>query len=384
MVACDPLLWDWTILSTEDDSQLEAVSLTHCEGRLQVYSPDHVAYQAEFRLLECLVSNQECGALLRLVDDIPPHNEGDNDTHIVQGSTVYGLFDNVSQYGEPYRRLKRVVHRGDSTAGYVLNRRSSRAQSTGFDAEVYDAFNQVGNLAMNCMHPRGTNPKKIWLPRGCRRWIRSPWCVETPEIWDVLVRHRRQAKEEDEETHLHEMDVFVFDPASGALTEALLGVQLTQIPRDALGEMLGNSTKKNAELITTPTAATTTTTMTCQDHHREPRIDQSLQLPAAPINGTEVASGQKFENVLEDVRTMIASLLGVNAAKVTPNSQLADLGMDSLSGIELASDIQGILKCSPNRAEMMEASSLEDLASCIWKTLQLTDAGKQSKSGKCI
>ncbi|PWY88369.1 polyketide synthase [Aspergillus heteromorphus CBS 117.55] len=359
------LTWDWAIVST-DGAELPHTRLMHVEARMQMYHPYDVAYQAEFRLLQTLASYKECSALFAHANTSSDADEGADEIQIAQGSTVYHLMDKVVQYGEPYRWLKRVVSRGSSAAGCVRKRKVDLASA--FDVGLVDAFCQVGSIAINCMNDT-VHPDDVWVHRGCNRWIRSPNVSTVRETSHVLVRHRHISD------RLREMDVFVFDPTTGALVEAMLGARAVQFPKAALSDIL---TRLNADQPVSQSTA--------QVAHRRaaPVKDQGPQVVVQSDQDSAAEGRRGFEHTLEDVRVMVAKLLGVNENEVAPQSQLADLGIDSLMSVELGSDIETTFKCLPDEADMMEATSVEELALCIWNTLRGDDTAGSEKSEETL
>ncbi|KAL2025234.1 hypothetical protein VTO58DRAFT_103937 [Aureobasidium pullulans] len=53
---------------------------------------------------------------------------------------------------------------------------------------------------------------------------------------------------------------------------------------------------------------------------------------------------------------------------------MADLGIDSLMGMELAREIETVFRCSLDRTEMMVATTLRDFVACVSNALR--SAGK--------
>ncbi|OJJ73309.1 hypothetical protein ASPBRDRAFT_40976 [Aspergillus brasiliensis CBS 101740] len=340
------LEWEWALTST-DQAQTADSKLVHVEASLHIHPPQDTLYKTEFETLERTVSYQECKELLGAdLDD-------DDDVHVVQGQAVYQVIDNMVSYGDVYRWTKRIVGRSGVAAGVVR-----KPISPSYDPGLGDAFCQVGAIAINCM-AEAISPKNIWAHKECGKTLLSPSYTGSSEKWHVLVHHRAKT------SRIREMDIYVFDPANGQLTQAYIGAQAVQVPKMLWEGVLTSLTTEKHALqggLNDPAPAVP-----------EPRItDQS----ADQMQST--ASAHTYETVLAELSGIVSKILGIPVEEIKPDSQLADLGMDSLMGVEMGSDIETVFKCSPDQGEMMEVTSVEELSTVIWNTLQEENSSESS------
>lgn len=339
--------WDWAIYST-DTAQTADSKVVHVEASLHIHTPDDTAYNAEFRVLDRMSLYPECSELLGggVLDD--------DTVQIVQGQTVYQVIDNLVSYGNVYRWTKRIVGRDGIAAGVVR-----KPISPSYDPGLGDAFCQVGAIAINCM-AEAISPENIWTHKKCGKLLISPTYTGNSETWHVLVHHRAKT------SRIREMDIYVFDPANGQLTQAFIGAQAVQVPRMLWDGILSS--------LTTDKSVLQGTTHDPSLAALEKKSLQSTARVAEPV------SDKAYEDVLTDLQTIVSKLLGIPFAEVKPDSQLADLGMDSLMGVEMGSDIETVFRCSPDQGEMMEVTSVEELAEVIWNTLRGDSSGVATDS----
>ncbi|CAG8241884.1 unnamed protein product [Penicillium salamii] len=330
------LIWGWAITSTDKAEKAER-KLVHVEGSLHIHPPDDDVYNTKFEALEKTISHREC------VEILGAGLEDDENVHVVQGKTVYQVIDSLVSYGSIYRWTKRIVGRAGIAAGVVRKPISST-----YDPGLGDAFCQVGAVAINCM-TEAISPKNIWAHNKCGQQLVSPTYTRSSETWHVLVHHRAKTD------RIHEMDIYVFDPTNGQLTQAIIGAQAVQVPRTFWDEVLSSLTTDKSALQ--------------GNGHDHGLFNPKGNDPRPATRKAERASSQNYEDVLAEVQSMVSKLLGVPVADVKPESQLADLGMDSLMGVEMGSDMEAAFKCSLDQGDMMDATSVEQLAGVIWDTI---------------
>ncbi|KAI1134063.1 hypothetical protein F5Y05DRAFT_417605 [Hypoxylon sp. FL0543] len=362
----DQTLWGWEISSVNgaagDDPQ------KHVEAQFRIRSPSEAAYQAEFGRMERLVSHSRCTAMLAL-------NLNDDGVEILQGRNVYRVFGEVVDYGELYRGVIAVVGRGDECAGLVHKRHGGE---TWLDVLLSDCFSQVGGIWVNCM--ADCSPNDMYIAVGCEISMRSPRAVakegqDAPDNWHVFARHTRQSDK------LYMTDVFVFDAASGMLAEVMLGIQYARVAKASMSRMLTRLTTDESVLRNQSPAhlqqVAKTEKRETPNTQSQPPDDTSGSGAAATKSGN-AKTGRKKEkkskqserpDITDDVRNLVANVSGIEAHEITPDSELADFGIDSLMGMELAREVETVFKCTLDQEELMEATSLRKFVVCISNAL---------------
>ncbi|KAL2827959.1 hypothetical protein BDW59DRAFT_143589 [Aspergillus cavernicola] len=337
-------IWDWSIISTHNGG---TATLLHVKGVLHFRSTDDAAYRAEFGRLERIVRHKQCTDLLDLANADVPEDE----VHVLQGRNVYQGFSDVIQYTDLYRSLKRLVGSGFQSAGTV---RRKRTQDTWLDVPLSECFMQTGGIWVSCMTDR--SPDDVFIATGCELWMRSPTVAakeaedEGPEIWHVLARHTRVSE------RLYVSDVFVFDSRTGALTEVIMGTKFSRLPKMVMRKILNEFT----DPATTPAAAPVR-----EREHVQPR-----QIAAAAPAKTKAAQ----PDISNQVRQLLSSVSGIEPEKIKRDAELADIGVDSLMSMELAREIEGVFKFSPDHSELLEASTMDKLTIFISHSLNPSSA----------
>ncbi|KAL4804152.1 hypothetical protein BDV18DRAFT_162559 [Aspergillus unguis] len=355
-------LWGWSITSTRTGS---TSNLLHVKGSLHFRSPDDGAYRTEFARLERLVSHQHCTDLLSMAGAIPV--DSDDEIQVLQGRNVYQSFSDVISYTDQYRNLRRLVGSGNESAGCVMAKRSDE---TWLDVPLSECFMQTAGITISCMKDRGQDD--VFIATGCELWLRSPKLAkvrddEGPDVWHVLARHTRDSDK------VYLSDVFVFDSRTGALTEVIMGTKFSRLPKMVMRKILTDFVPGNNPASEGPA------TELAPSHHI---ATQRASLPAVELKPKKLEpvdmSGQ--------VKQLLSSVSGIDAAKINREAELADLGVDSLMAMELAREIEGVFKFSPDHNDLLEATTVEKLtsyisSSCSGSSAISPDDGSQVSSG---
>ncbi|MCJ1386714.1 hypothetical protein MMC17_009840 [Xylographa soralifera] len=363
-------LWAWKIVSTPTGN--DSSTQLHVEAQLSIRSPDDAAYVAEFARFERLVGISQCISILGLADD------GGDDVEILQGRNVYRAFAEVVDYGELYRGVRRVVGRGNECAGRV---QKSHSGETWLDVLLSDSFSQVGGLWVNCMTDR--SPGDMFIATGCEMSMRSPRVAkleetkEKSDIWYVYARHHRQSEK------LYTTDVFVFNAANGMLTEVMLGIQYARVAKASMSKMLTRLTtdetvlkNKTAQVAAVATIDTVVIATAPTTSHQDAGAATGTDAHTAKASKKEEAKPKASRpDITEDVRNLVANVSGVEACEITLDSEMADVGIDSLMGMEVAREVESVFKCTLDVVELMEATSLRKFVVCLSNALYGPDQG---------
>ncbi|KAL2808461.1 hypothetical protein BJX63DRAFT_439371 [Aspergillus granulosus] len=334
-------IWEWNISSTRAGS---SGSLLHVKGGLHIRAPEDAAYRAEFSRLERMVPHRQCTSLLDLAGETPT-NSKEEEVHLLQGRNVYQGFSDVIQYTDLYRSLWRLVGKGNESAGCVLRKRS---HETWLDVPLSECFMQTGGIWVSCMTDR--SPDDVFIATGCELWMRSPKLAaakenkeEGPEVWHILARHQKVSDK------VYLTDAFVFDSTTGQLTEVILGTKFSRIPKTVMRKILteyapGAPERSEPEVI------------------RKSPESAPREIPVAVVSTTPKPAQV---DILEQVRQLLSSVSGIEPVKINHDADLADLGVDSLMAMELAREIEGVFKFSPDHTELLEATTVQQLTTYI-------------------
>lgn len=335
-------VWDWKM--TSNTAENDSATTLHVSGKIVFLSGDDVQFQSDFARYERFVGHERCLHLF---------NSSDSDD-VIKGRHVYKTFAEIVDYGEIYRGVQKIVGKGNESVGCVVK---AYTGDTWLDTPLADSFCQVAGIFVNCMTDRPD--EDIYISTKIEKWIRSPNLRtgdSRPEVWHVLACHHRPS----DKTYVS--DVFIFDSRNGALLEIILGIGYQRVPKARLAKALSRATLAGrnsvpAKIEAPQGAATSTTTDTLEPAKVAARMSEKASGPA----------------VSSRVRDLLADISGLEPSEIKDDTELADIGVDSLMGMELAREIETTLKCSLDVAVLADVTDFRSLMKCIESVLDLTD-----------
>ena len=352
--------WSWNIVS---NGPKDSTTTLHVSGKIILRSVDDPEFQADFARYERLVGHQRCISVLN----------SPNPDDIMHGRNIYKMFAEIIDYGEMYRGLKTLVGEGNESAGRVFKQYTG---DTWLDTHLSDCFSQVGGIWVNCMTDR--SPTDMFIANGFQRWIRSPNFAKhdrSLSSWDVFARHHHESDK------AYITDIFIFDPTNGALTEVILGINYAKVSKLSMNRILSRHTREGVQSAGTA-AAPSATNMSAP----VVAITTAPPTPAKSPARVKVSKPAKENirssgpDVLGTIVAVLADLSGLDAADISLNTELADIGIDSLMGMELVSELEGKLKCSLPADQMMEITTTQTLVQFVQSILGRVDGAESTES----
>lgn len=341
--------WNWKIVSIAP--QEGGSSTEHVHGKISFRSMDDSQYQAEFARYERLIGHQRC---LRVLNS-------DNADDIIQGRNIYKTFADVVDYSEQYRALKRLVGLDNESAGRVVKKYS---QETWLDTHLTECFSQVAGIWVNCM--ANSNAGDMFIASGCETLMRSPKLrndTPRPEVWDVFAYHHKTSEK------AYTTDVFTFDANSGSLMEVMLGINYAKVSKVSMQRMLTRLTPGLAKQ--TPSSlgpkSGNTPSVSAPGHAKlNEKISASKDKKARKPQSAK-------PDIKSTVRTLLANVSGLEPEDIKDDTELADIGIDSLMGMELAREVELIFKCTLTMEKLMEVTDFPSFVDCIQSSLAPSD-----------
>ncbi|KFY61069.1 hypothetical protein V497_03195 [Pseudogymnoascus sp. VKM F-4516 (FW-969)] len=359
--------WGVHFFSIDKDAAVEQPQ-THAEACVDMRPATDAAHLQEFTRFGRLVSHARCRELLDL-------SLAEDGVEVLQGRQLYRALAPAVDYADVYRGVRYVVGRGTECAARVKLDRQYRQNETWLDVPLTESFVQVGGIWLNAMTDR--QPQDMYVPAGFEVAMRSPKLRAADragaEAWHVYARFAAQ----DEGATDYTTDLFVFNADTGALSEVILGVRYKCLAKAAVAEMLvTGGTKKDsvvrdmAPAAVTPTFSSSSTTVVDTAHAQPERKSkraskqkqQSDKKEAAEVE-TETEPGRR--DMAEEVRNLVVNISGIESDELGLDTEMAEVGIDSLMGMELAREVERAFGCTLDHAKQLEATSLRKFIALV-------------------
>ncbi|KID81974.1 Beta-ketoacyl synthase [Metarhizium guizhouense ARSEF 977] len=330
--------WGWKITSTGPSGV--GPERLHVTGQLYLASTADDKERSEFKRYERLAGgHRHCVQLL---------GDADADYIIHGGRNIYRAFADVVDYAEPYQGVERLVGKGDESAGRVVKQYSG---DTWLDTHLSDCFSQVAGSDM-------------YIATALDKWMRSPelgtgYPRPGPGAWHVLARHERA---EDGSSFLS--DLFVFDPATGSLTEAMLGIHYHRVSKLSMGKILARFTPGLGGAESSAAASRSIP-------GKEAQTKESANQKTTPEPAIDVSA---------IIRQILSSISGLELAEIADDSGLAEIGIDSLMGMELGREMEGAFKTPLMGDELAQVTTFRELVAHVAGVLGVVVADQDGGS----
>lgn len=357
-IGSDKHVWNFDMVSNNE----KPGETTHVTGELRFQTPDDPQYRLEFSRMERLVNHRRCREIL----------DCDDADDIIQGRSIYKVFSEVVDYGKAFYGLQKLVGRANESAGRILKKHSGE---TWLDAYLGDCFSQVGGIWVNCI--ANESNKDMFIANGFEQWMRSPK-VLTPdgvdydqqEEWHVLAHHNLAAS-----GNAYMTDMFIFDAKTGDLAEVILGVNYAKVPLLSMSKLLTRLTPGLA------TVKTHTEDTAKQSSDAQASVASPDAAPVAAGGSQKRSSGSRKGELLAKLRAVIADITGLEPEEITDTVDLAEVGIDSLMGMEMAREVESTFECTLDVDELMEVTDMPSLLRCLQAALGESGDDESDTSG---
>ncbi|MCJ1385261.1 hypothetical protein MMC17_008382 [Xylographa soralifera] len=235
-------------------------------------------------------------------------------------------------------------------------------------------------------------PEDVYVAAGFEVAMHSPKLRAADraeaEVWHVYARFTAQDKGATDYT----TDLFVFNADTGALSDVILGVQYKGLAKAAVAEMLiagGTKTDSLARdrapaAVTSASfspSATVANTAHVQPERKSKRANKQKQQSekkeaAAAEVETETKPGRR--EMTEEVRNLVVNISGIEADELGLDTEMADVGIDSLMGIELAREVERAFGCTLDHIKQLEATSLRKFVALVEHAMFEADVPRAS------
>lgn len=374
--------WRFEVFSTETETQARShrARVIHTTGQMTFSSAKDGTLQRELARFQRLLGGYD----LRVLDLLRGDGNGtstDDQVEVLGHRSIYRLFGNIAQYGDDFQRLQKLAVRGTTSAGHVIDGRQKASssplsfshQGSGFNAHLADAFCQMGGIWTNClMRDDDHNDDTIYLASGIERWIRAPG-VRRPREFHIFATHSAVQSTGGDGRQQWVTDVFVQDAVSGDLLDVILGLAYVRMSMGSLKKMLARLTgpavvtgpKKTQQPI--PHILTTSAAGPLAQAIFTETDSGRRQTPSPkPKPGKASSTNNNKDLLIMRIKTVIANMSGLEPSEIKDDSKLADLGIDSLTSMELAHELEMAFPDAGLPERIISAvSDLPGLVQCI-------------------
>ncbi|KID83470.1 Beta-ketoacyl synthase [Metarhizium guizhouense ARSEF 977] len=361
-------LWKFSIVSTEASSKTDKGLSVHTTGTLRFVPTDDSSAELEFSRLQRLVGSRQCLELL---------NSGDVE-EVLLNRSIYKIFAEIVNYTDDYRGVQKLVSRGNQSAAHVVRQHDA---TTWLDAHLADCLCQVAGIWANCM--TDCSSADMYVCNGMEHWFRNPRQSGNkdksgrPAALNVLAVHHYPS----EKAILS--DIFAFDAKTNDLVEVITGISYVKVSRASMSKVLSRLTPGllSAAARTEPSSTMSgSIPATNVDNARPENGHAPVSRTQEPGTSSKAAKKSASSGIASQLRKIISELSGVEEGEIQADSALADLGIDSLLGMELAHEVDSAFKINIPEATLMEIVDFPGLLKVVAELLGESvepDAGEE-------
>ncbi|KAJ5608144.1 type I iterative polyketide synthase [Penicillium hordei] len=346
------LAWRWRLYGTDSGGRVTDFS----SGNIVFLPASDPALKENFERLSRLSGKKRCTSLL----------QGNSADDVLQGRNIYRAFEQVVNYAEPFRCVTKIVGKEDESAGYVSK---EYAGETWMDPVLTECFCQVAGIFINLMTDASDLSKRgVYICDGISRWMHYPRLgsmTSPPDAWEVFAVHHQESETK------YVSDVFAFDPRDGSLVEAILGISYRIVPMDSMRKLLTRGAQQESHFSTAavsskstpvydPTPTTTVSSTPSSLNFQEKAIVKNVAKPPGPDISAKMCE-------------IVCNLSGLEPEEIEDDSDLIELGIDSLMAMELVREVDSAFKCTLQNDQLMDLTDFASLVSCIRSTLGFDD-----------
>ena len=344
------LIWDWRLHAVG----LQGIATDFSSGTIMFRPSSDPQLKDNYENLARLSGRKRCVSLLHC-------NDADD---MLQGRNIYRAFEQVVNYKEPFRHVTKIAGKDNESAGRIAKAYRGKAW---IDPILTECFCQVAGIFINLMTDTSDlSERGIFICDKVSRWIRSPRLdsmTSLPEVWEVFAVHHRESETK------YVSDVFAFDPRDGSLVEAIVGISYQRLSIEGVRKALTSAVQSRPQL-----PATIVPSAPMQVRPPEPITTFSVSTSAPTIQAKEQIAVKKTvprpgPNVSTKTREIVSNLSGLEPEDIKDESDLIELGIDSLMAMELVREVDSAFKCTLQNEQLMDLTDFHSLVLCIQSTL---------------
>ncbi|KAI4160943.1 MAG: hypothetical protein L6R39_000149 [Caloplaca ligustica] len=341
--------WKFTLFSSSQPYATDTT--THAGGIVALHAHGADVETGGFQSLKRLVGIPRCEQIMNA-----PAANGLN------GAVVYKNFGRVVNYAPYYRGVKRVSAKDLEAVGHVSVPQEQPVElEPGFcDPVAIDNFLQVAGIHINCLWH--CKDDEVFVCTAIRDLSFSEQFLDKPfekRSWTVYSNSEPKPKGQVVN------DIFILDPETGELVLTLLGAKFTSLPLKSLSKTLSklndfqnhdslhkDGERNGAGSILPDKCKQPEDTETLMGQDPDETNDLSLNMDGA---------GAEQDPILAKLQEMLSEVLEVSVTEVQLDSVLCDLGVDSLMGTEVMSEVKSRFAVEISNKEFQGLTDIRSL-----------------------
>ncbi|KAI0418297.1 putative polyketide synthase [Xylaria grammica] len=346
--------WHFEVFSTDlKSAAIKETKNLHTTGRVVFMREGDASLQRELAYFPRLFDHSRATELL----------VGSDVDEVLAQRNIYRMFAEIVDYGDEYRGLHKLVGRRNEAAGVVIPTGKGHAavtdgERTIFDPHLSDTFCQVAGLWANFLSTRA--PTDAYLANGIGQWIRAPAKDAMPEKLHVFSTTHRSSEK------VLLSDVFVFDAADGSLLDVILGIAYYKVPKSAMSKVLRRLSDPRwlASNVTSPSVSNAVEAPR-SNTPPQPPSNVAVAPPTQQAAKAAPSTPEVGNDILKRVKDIIADLSSLEPHEIKDDSELADIGIDSLVGMELVNELESTFGIKLPEDEIQTVTDIPGVMRCI-------------------
>lgn len=314
----DKKSWNFAVKSAQKGDSTKFV--THAKGKVGLGTkPNFQTYQ-------------------RLIKDSIVEVTSRPNTEKLMSNRAYGLFSQVVHYAKFLQAIshvtldgKRAIAEIDIPAAGIETKETTVTQFC--DTIAIDTFIQVVGLLINSSNL--VTSEDVFVATGVDSISMSAACNLDHKAWTVYTKF--QPVGDIQATG----DIFVMT-RDGTVVMTIMGVQFTKLLISKLEKFLDSANAK-PRAATTATPAVARTLEPISETTSEHDSDGSPGLTrVSSMTSIGEATEAGDDSAEESLRNLISTYTGLATSDIANDSNIGDLGVDSLAAVELAEELNGL------------------------------------------
>ncbi|KAI0884111.1 uncharacterized protein GGS22DRAFT_189241 [Annulohypoxylon maeteangense] len=360
--------WSFTFFSTPADvvnPPPTSKRTNHAQGTVTLLAAD--AATSRFQFVKRLLGRSR-------YDQIAS-NPGANR---LAGDVLYKIFARVVNYAPYYKGVRNTVAYDGEVVGDVVMPSGKEAERLGdsiSDPLAIDNFLQIAGIHVNCLLEGSDDEVSVCNAIGEVLWS-DAFLQSNSQDKPSARTWRLYSNMEPKGKNTLVNDVFVLDAATGAVVVALLGAEFTTVPLASLRRVLSKINENSATpapskassspLATNGVFTNGNSTPAAKALPNGTSQNHAVVEPSPPVEPAPAAASSSAASAVDlSVRTMLSEIFGMSVDEVQLDSDLADLGVDSLMITEISGEIQKRFDVTLSIDDMQDLTDVQSLTKLL-------------------